>query len=1099
MLELPEKLKRHLSKSWVRPAIIAGVVTSSLSDEKTSSADWDEGRQEGTPGTDFPFTYLSAGISQSETTAQVNSTAGFTVGSVNGNGHLIFYDGTNYEVVSYAGSTSNSFTGLTRGLYRTSARSWNSGTMVFQLLIHHGLAPDFDLCLQPRNWVQRSVSGASPSMRMGHRIVYISKTNKFIMFGGYNGSSYLNDLWQFDPQTESWSQLSPAGGPPPPRAYHCMAYNSYHNEVWVYAGFNGSSLNDVWKYKISTNQWSTNSAWDGPYARHSAMCAMFEDKQAGSGMVVTGGLTAFGGGYPNGCPLTYYFSGDGWYQKANAPYKWAYGDACFMSAEGVVFVVGRTDTGGFYAGCYDPILNAWEKRATASPPTGVRFYPSVAYDDVNHYALLFGGAPQNNLGVGALHAYDIYTNKWLELADYSREGRTRHACAFNCADNELFVWGGAVNSSGPQFPSYPDPLLFRYYPRSAKYLTPVIDLGEEPTENGIWVIEDISDAVGELTSLTYTADCSDDGSSWQSLGAVHDGDKITEKHRYYRVHVELSNAGRAQSPRLQKVDAQFDVVENFCLADKPIGDIPPALGKVSALTSQIDPVKCSASIGKLDIEILDCGEFARRLVSSTHLRDKTVKLSLGVLEEDFSAQEFVPIFKGKIDDWDYDGMVLKLSVCDFLGELKKDIPEEDAGTGDVTPLNYTAGGIASNPVDILLDILKNRLNIPDRAIDIDSFLVVKDDPALADWHLYRVISTPTDAYGLCQEICRHIGAVMIPRENGKLSIKMLKAGEAPTAEWNERKESFRNAIFLGEAGSVRNFVATWWGWNGSGDDYDDFTGVEAVADSESIEKHGKRVLRTKSKWLGMNESPYWGAMRAREISERILNAAKNGVPIVKLETNLSALGAQVGDVVKVRSAVVTSLEEYKKWRARFVGGEGRYSIPYLVGDCCECVDMNFIICRKQIDISKGAIKWELWREKYPLIKEYDSKADFEEGELVNTDIETNPGFVQLVQDGGLYASRGDYSLKIDMTQQPEGAGEWNFILTKPMGTSISFKAYASETGEFMGEEIYIGEVVSGAQITTKARWYKVVATLFSDEQRSATPAIDKIKVVFPNG
>lgn len=1099
MLELSEKLKRHLSKSWVKPTIIAGIVTSHLSDEKTTSADWDEGKQEGTPGVDFPSTYLSAGLTQTATTAQVTSTYGFTVGSSNAKGYLIISDGANYEIVSYAGSTLNTFTGLTRGAYGTTPRSWNAGASVSQLLFHHGFAPDFNLGIQPCNWVQRSVSGGSPSQRMGHKIVYISKTKKFIMFGGYNGSSYLNDLWEFNPATNSWTQLTPSGGPPPARAYHCMAYNNYHNEVWVYGGFNGSSLNDVWKYKVSTNQWSTNSAWDGPYARHSAMCAMFEDTQAGTGMVVTGGVTPVGGGWPNGCPLTYYFTGFTWYQKASAPYNWARGDACFLATEGTVFAVGRTDSGGFYAGCYDPIVNVWEKRATATPPTGVRFYPSLAYDDVNHYALLFGGAPQNTSGVGTLHAYDIYSNSWFELADFSREGRTRHASAFNSDNRELFVWGGVVNSSGPVFPSYPQPLSFRYYWQSAKYLTPTIDLGEQPTEDGVWVIEDVSDSTKGLTSLDYTADSSDNGTSWQALGAVHDGKEIVEKHRYYRVHVKLNNLGLAQSPRLQKVDAQFDVVEYLCLADSPIGDIPPMLGKISALTSQIDPIKCSASIGKLDIEILDSGGFARSLISRANLRDKTVHLKLGVKEDDFTVQDFAPIFKGKIDDWDYDGSVLKISVCDFLGELKKDIPEEDAGTGALTPLNYTAGGIASNPVDILLDILRNRLNIPDRAIDIDSFLLVRDDPAIADWHFYRMISTPTDAYGLCQEICRHIGAVMIPRENGKLTLKILKSREAPVAEWDERKEGFKNALFLGEAGSVRNFVATWWGWNGSGEDYDDFAGVEAVTDADSIEKHGKRVLRTKSKWLGMNESPYWGALRASQISERILDISKNGIPIVKLETNLSALGVQTGDVVKVRTAVVTSLEEYKSWRARLGRVGTRYSIPYLVGDCCECVDMDFRVCRKQVDMSKGAIKWELWREKYPLEKSYDSKTDFAQGALDNTDIETNPGFVQLAQDGGLYASQGTYSLIIDMSQQPEEIGTWEFSVTTPAGTNISFIAYASETGDFMGEEIYLGEVENGSNIITRTRWYKVVAKLYPNEARTATPTIDKIKVVFPNG
>jgi hypothetical protein len=86
-----------------------------------------------------------------------------------------------------------------------------------------------------------------------------------------------------------------------------------------------------------------------------------------------------------------------------------------------------------------------------------------------------------------------------------------------------------------------------------------------------------------------------------------------------------------------------------------------------------------------------------------------------------------------------------------------------------------------------------------------------------------------------------------------------------------------------------------------------------------------------------------------------------------------------------------------------------------------------------------------------------------------------------------------------MSQQPEEIGTWEFSITKPTGTSISFTVYASETGDFMGEEIYLGEAGNGSSVTTRTRWYKVVAKLYPNEVRTATPKIDKIKVVFPNG
>ena len=55
--------------------------------------------------------------------------------------------------------------------------------------------------------------------RMGHSLVTCDGST-FFMFGGYSlGHAALNDLWKFDVETETWTQLLPATNDEPGPRY----------------------------------------------------------------------------------------------------------------------------------------------------------------------------------------------------------------------------------------------------------------------------------------------------------------------------------------------------------------------------------------------------------------------------------------------------------------------------------------------------------------------------------------------------------------------------------------------------------------------------------------------------------------------------------------------------------------------------------------------------------------------------------------------------------------------------------------------------------------------------------------------------------------
>lgn len=66
--------------------------------------------------------------------------------------------------------------------------------------------------------------------------IIISFPGLLYLFGGWNGEEDLDDLWSFDPSTESWRLLclhSGAVGGPSPRSCHKMVFDPVHEKLYT--------------------------------------------------------------------------------------------------------------------------------------------------------------------------------------------------------------------------------------------------------------------------------------------------------------------------------------------------------------------------------------------------------------------------------------------------------------------------------------------------------------------------------------------------------------------------------------------------------------------------------------------------------------------------------------------------------------------------------------------------------------------------------------------------------------------------------------------------------------------------------------------------
>src|SRR5438132_14194009 len=83
---------------------------------------------------------------------------------------------------------------------------------------------------RPERWVRLSPA-TSPPARSYLAMTYDPASGKIVMFGGYDGTGYLNDTWTFDGTT--WSQVA-APISPPRRAAAQIAYDASTQKVVLF-------------------------------------------------------------------------------------------------------------------------------------------------------------------------------------------------------------------------------------------------------------------------------------------------------------------------------------------------------------------------------------------------------------------------------------------------------------------------------------------------------------------------------------------------------------------------------------------------------------------------------------------------------------------------------------------------------------------------------------------------------------------------------------------------------------------------------------------------------------------------------------------------
>src|SRR6266404_7164011 len=103
------------------------------------------------------------------------------------------------------------------------------------------------------NWVHFAPA-KSPPARSYLAMTYDAASRKVIVFGGFDGTTYLNDTWTFD--GISWTQVAVSPSPAV-RANAQMAYDSVTHKVVLFGGYNGTNyLGDTWLWDGTRSRWT---------------------------------------------------------------------------------------------------------------------------------------------------------------------------------------------------------------------------------------------------------------------------------------------------------------------------------------------------------------------------------------------------------------------------------------------------------------------------------------------------------------------------------------------------------------------------------------------------------------------------------------------------------------------------------------------------------------------------------------------------------------------------------------------------------------------------------------------------------------------------
>ena len=424
---------------------------------------------------------IETGTVQSEVTTSITENAGTCRATFVKN--LRQYKPDHKTIVAEGGTTGGD--GITNNIYLDSliASRDNADKLTHKIEVE-AIGTSFDNVAN-RTARQILYDPSSPKIRRSHSIVYDSVNKRYLLFGGWNGTSpRYNDVWElsaddrFGSSPPQWRKLNPTGTPPSARTTHLAFFDATGNRMIIHGGYDGADKNDTYALDVTTRYseaWTTLSpTGTAPAARSQAAGAW---KNSARKAYIQGGLVG-AGDYRND-----------------------------------LFELDLTTTNGAWTQ-----LKAED--AAGNPPS--RADASMVFDITNNRLLIFGGYDGTNR-LNDLWRWDVAGASFAEVSDGTPPGvRQMHVAVYDENNSRMIIWGGRNGTA------------------SSNYLSEIWELN---TTSGSEAWTDRSQAAGDkVPGSRSSAACFDTVNKIMVIFGGEDSALAQHKHVYL---IDLATSGSA--------------------------------------------------------------------------------------------------------------------------------------------------------------------------------------------------------------------------------------------------------------------------------------------------------------------------------------------------------------------------------------------------------------------------------------------------------------------------------------------------------------------------------------------------------------------------
>ena len=277
-----------------------------------------------------------------------------------------------------------------------------------------------------------------PGKRVGHTSFVIN--GKSYVFGGFDGVSLLGDLWEYDPQTDQWTQKAslPAGMERRSAASFAINGKGYIVGGLAYDLNNKLiSLGDLWEYDPSSNIWKQKASLP-KMQRYSAVGFAVGEK----------GYVTTGINWQSNTTLRDLWEYDPmanvWTEKASLPVgKERNGAVSFVLFDKAYVASGLTSGYGYRDDLwqYDPKTDAWMQMSSLPAGKGRERASCFVIGDRGYLVGGFKNSIENDVW-----QYDPVADLWTGKAPLPVEKSREDASGF-AIDGKGYVFGGR-NGSG---------------------------------------------------------------------------------------------------------------------------------------------------------------------------------------------------------------------------------------------------------------------------------------------------------------------------------------------------------------------------------------------------------------------------------------------------------------------------------------------------------------------------------------------------------------------------------------------------------------------------------------------------------------------------